>query len=103
MRCIQVCDNITGANVWELKNHGTRTRVGVASDLKIDATKCVLCGQCITHCPVGALSERDDIHQLQRALDDPQITTVVQVAPAVRTAWAEEMGFSFWLCHCCIN
>ena len=94
MRCIQVCDNITGANVWELKNHGTRTRVGVASDLKIDATKCVLCGQCITHCPVGALSERDDIHQLQRALDDPEITTVVQVAPAVRTAWAEEMGLS---------
>lgn len=94
MRCIQVCDNITGAKVWELKNHGTRTRVGVASDLQIDATKCVLCGQCITHCPVGALSERDDIHQLQRALDDPEITTVVQVAPAVRTAWAEEMGLS---------
>lgn len=27
-------------------------------------------------------------------MDDPEITTVVQVAPAVRTAWAEEMGLT---------
>ena len=94
MRCIQVCDNITGAHIWELKNHGTRTRVGVRDDLTIDNTKCVLCGQCITHCPVGALTERNDTYKVQAALDDPEITTVVQVAPAVRAAWAEEMGLS---------
>ena len=94
MRCIQVCDNITGAHVWELKNHGTRTRVGVRDDLTIDKANCVLCGQCITHCPVGALTERNDTYKVQEALDDPEITTVVQVAPAVRTAWAEEMGLS---------
>lgn len=46
----------------------------------------MLCGQCITHCPVGALTERDDICKVQAALDDPEVTTVVQVAPAVRTA-----------------
>lgn len=86
MRCIQVCDNITGAHVWELKNHGTRTRVGVREDLTIDKTQCVLCGQCITHCPVGALTERNDTYKVQEALDNPEITTVVQVAPAVRTA-----------------
>lgn len=86
MRCIQVCDNVTGARVWELKNHGTRTCVGLTGDVTIDASKCVTCGQCITHCPVGALSERDDISKVQDALDNPEITTVVQVAPAVRTA-----------------
>ena len=94
MRCIQVCDNITGAHVWKLANHGTRTRIGINNDVEISATKCVLCGQCITHCPVGALSERDDICKVQAALDNPEITTAVQVAPAVRTAWAEEMGLS---------
>ena len=94
MRCIQVCDNITGAHIWELKNHGTRTRIGVSGAVKIDGAKCVLCGQCITHCPVGGLTERNDTYKVQAALDDPEITTVVQVAPAVRSAWAEEMGLS---------
>lgn len=92
MRCVQVCDNIEGIHVWELQNHGTRTRVGVKGGKPIDATKCVLCGQCITHCPVGALHERDDIQKVYDALSNPNIKTVVQVAPAVRTAWAEEMG-----------
>ena len=53
---------------------------------------CVSCGQCITHCPVGALSERDDIARLRAAIADPDITTVVQIAPATRTAWASAFG-----------
>lgn len=92
MRCIQVCDNIQGIHVWDVRNHGTRTSVGVRDGVSIDETKCVICGQCITHCPVGALQERDDIQKVYDAIDDPEITTMVQVAPAVRTAWAEELG-----------
>ena len=49
-------------------------------------------GQCITHCPVGALSERDDIARLRAAIADPEVTTVVQIAPATRTAWASSFG-----------
>ena len=94
MRCIQVCDNIQGIGVWQLKNHGSRTDIGVRDDLSIDATKCVLCGQCITHCPVGALRARDDTSKVFQALADPEITTVVQVAPAVRSAWAESLGLT---------
>ncbi|MDO5329264.1 MAG: [FeFe] hydrogenase, group A [Coriobacteriia bacterium] len=92
MRCIQVCDNIQGIHVWDVRNHGTRTSVGIRDGVKIDETKCVLCGQCITHCPVGALVERDDIQKVYDAIENPDITTIVQVAPAVRTAWAEELG-----------
>ncbi len=55
---------------------------------------CSLCGQCITHCPVGALHERDDTEKLWRALADPNKTVVVQVAPAVRAAWGEDLGFT---------
>ncbi len=51
---------------------------------------CTFCGQCITHCPVGGLQERDDTGKVFDALANkrPGIT-VVQVAPAVRAAWAE--------------
>ncbi|MCL2504626.1 MAG: iron hydrogenase small subunit, partial [Coriobacteriia bacterium] len=50
---------------------------------------CALCGQCITHCPTAALTERCDIDKVIKALLDPSVMTVVQVAPAVRAAWGE--------------
>ncbi|MCI2059070.1 MAG: [FeFe] hydrogenase, group A, partial [Oscillibacter sp.] len=50
------------------------------------------CGQCITHCPTGALTARDDTSRVLDALADPDTVTVVQVAPAVRVAWAESLG-----------
>ena len=88
MRCIQVCDKIQGMHIWDLAGTGGRTTVGVTGNRSIDATECTYCGQCITHCPTGALTARDDTEQFFRALEDPDIVTVVQVAPAVRTAWA---------------
>ena len=48
-----------------------------------------LCGQCITHCPVGALRERDDTQKVFDALADEEKITVVQIAPAVRAAWGK--------------
>ena len=55
---------------------------------------CTYCGQCITHCPTGALRERDDTDRLLDAIDDPEVTTVVQIAPSIRTAWGEQLGLS---------
>ncbi|MBQ9464523.1 MAG: iron hydrogenase small subunit [Lachnospiraceae bacterium] len=94
MRCIQVCDNIQTLKVWDVKGSGSRTTVGVRLNRVFTEADCALCGQCITHCPTGALTIRDDTEKVSAALDDPTITTVVQVAPAVRTAWAEQLGLS---------
>lgn len=91
MRCIQVCDKIQTLNVWDVVNTGSRTTVNVANGRKIEKANCSACGQCITHCPVGALRERDDISKVLAALNDPETITVVQIAPAVRTAWGEEL------------
>lgn len=92
MRCIQICDKIQSLNVWDVVNTGSRTTVNVKNNQPIESSNCVSCGQCITHCPVGALRERDDISKVLDAINNPDVVTVVQVAPAVRTAWAEDLG-----------
>ncbi len=94
MRCIQICDKVQTLNIWDVAATGSRTTVDVSLNRKITQADCSLCGQCITHCPVGALRERDDTRQVFEALADPNKITVVQVAPAVRTAWGEFMGLS---------
>lgn len=92
MRCVQVCDKIQGLNIWNVANTGSRTTVDISNNRMIDQADCSLCGQCITHCPVGALHERDDTAKVLAALSNPNKVTVVQIAPAVRAAWGESFG-----------
>ena len=92
MRCIQVCDKIQDLHIWDLAGTGSRVTVNVSHNRKILDADCAFCGQCVTHCPTAALRERDDTEPVLDILADGSLTTVVQVAPAVRVAWAEEMG-----------
>ncbi|MBO5460321.1 MAG: iron hydrogenase small subunit [Ruminococcus sp.] len=94
MRCIQVCDKVQGLNIWDVSGTGSRTTVNVSGNRKISEVSCALCGQCITHCPVGALRERDDTEKVWNAIADKNKVVVAQVAPAVRTAWGEALGLS---------
>ena len=89
MRCVQICDKVQDLHVWDVSGTGSRTTVGVKDHSSIKEVSCSLCGQCVTHCPVGALRERDDTDRVIQALADPNIITVVQIAPAVRAAWGE--------------
>lgn len=93
MRCIQVCDKVQGLGIWEVTGSGRNLSIGLREG-HIETSACALCGQCVTHCPVGALRERDDRGLLNRALGNPDMVTVVQVAPAVRTAWGEQIGLA---------
>ncbi len=94
MRCIQVCDKIQGLNVWDMSNTGSRTNVDVSHNRRIEESDCALCGQCITHCPVAALRERDDTQKVFDALARKDKITIVQIAPAVRAAWGEDLGLN---------
>lgn len=94
MRCVQICDKVQSLNIWDVANTGSRTDVDVSYNRKIEDSDCALCGQCITHCPVGALSARDDTDKAFAAFSDPDKVTVVQIAPAVRTAWGESLGLA---------
>ncbi len=92
MRCVQICDKVQSLNVWDIVNTGKRTSVGVSNMKKIAESDCSICGQCITHCPTGALRERDDVRRVLDAVHDPDKIVVVQIAPAVRAAWGEGLG-----------
>lgn len=94
MRCIQICEKVQTLKVWDLAGTGGRTTIDVSGNMVIKDSDCSLCGQCVTHCPVGGLRERDDTAEVYRALADPKLITVVQVAPAVRTAWGESLGIA---------
>ena len=92
MRCVQVCDKVQSLSVWDVVNTGSKTSVNVRENKKITNVNCSYCGQCIVNCPVGALHERDDIKKVLNALDDKDKITIVQVAPAVRSAYGEGLG-----------
>ena len=92
MRCIQICDKVQKLSVWDVEGTGSRDHGRMCpGHMNIEDAPCSLCGQCITHCPVGALRERDDTEKVWDALADEKKTVVVQVAPAVRTSWGEHV------------
>ena len=86
LRCVATCQKVQGLSVWDLVDSGSRAHVDTVSE-----KDCTYCGQCITHCPTGALHERDDIHAVFDAIYDPDKIVIAQVAPAVRTSWAERL------------
>ena len=94
MRCIQICDKVQGMQIWDVVGTGSRTTVGVSLNRTLRESDCALCGQCVTHCPVGALRARDDLQRVYACVKNPELTTIVQVAPAVRAAWAEHLGLT---------
>lgn len=95
MRCVEVCEKVQGIGVWDMNSSSLRTRVGVKNHKKIEETACVLCGQCITNCPVGALNERDDTKKVAEVLNDKTKIKIAQIAPAIRTSWMETFGLNY--------
>ena len=91
-RCVTVCNEIQGAGILNVQNRGFKSEVSPAMGLPLGETACAFCGQCTVVCPVGALKETDATDRVWDALNDPNVFTVVQVAPAVRVAIGEEFG-----------
>lgn len=71
MRCVAECAKVQHCAVWEASGPAANRGVRVAGGVGIANAACALCGQCVTHCPTGALTARDDTSKVLDALADP--------------------------------
>lgn len=92
-RCVTVCNGIQGVGALFPQKRGFKTVIGPAFTRPLSEVTCVQCGQCAAVCPVGAISEKDQIEEVWAALDDPTKYCVVQTAPAIRAALGECFGY----------
>ncbi len=91
-RCVESCNEVQTVSILSHTNRGYHSVVSTAYDKSLSEVACVLCGQCIQACPVGALKEKSHIDEVWEALAAPSVHVVVQTAPAVRVGLGEELG-----------
>ena len=89
-RCVAVCRYFQGVDALMMSNTGVDRLVELRGGGDQANSLCVSCGQCVLVCPTGALGERDETDKALDFIYDPDVTTVVQFAPAVRVAFGEE-------------
>ncbi len=91
-RCEMMCNEVQTVGALSAINRGFKAVVAPAFEMDLEKSPCTYCGQCVSVCPTGALTEVDHSNNVLRALADPSKTVVIQTAPAVRAALGEEFG-----------
>jgi NADH-quinone oxidoreductase subunit G/[NiFe] hydrogenase diaphorase moiety small subunit/NADP-reducing hydrogenase subunit HndD len=91
-RCVRTCAELQGVNALTVAYKGDRMKISTFFEKAMNDVVCTNCGQCVNHCPTGALVERNYIEEVWSAISDPTKHVIVQTAPAVRVGLGEEMG-----------
>lgn len=91
-RCETMCNDFQTVGTLTEVGRGFETVVGTNFMQPMYKTNCTFCGQCLSVCPTGALSEVSEVREVYKALNDDSKIVIVQTAPAVRVALGESFG-----------
>ena len=90
--CVRVCHEVQNVGAIDFAFRGSKMSISTAFGKPLAESPCVGCGQCVAICPTGALVVKNHIAPVWKAVDNPEIKTTVQIAPAVRVAVGRELG-----------
>ncbi|MCL2187983.1 MAG: NADH-dependent [FeFe] hydrogenase, group A6 [Defluviitaleaceae bacterium] len=93
-RCETICNEVQTVGVYSAINRSLETTVSTAFNAPVADSTCTFCGQCVSVCPTGALTQASHTSEVWTALNDPDKVVIVQTAPAVRVALGEEFGMA---------
>ncbi|PLX21076.1 MAG: ferredoxin [Salinivirgaceae bacterium] len=90
-RCVRTCTELQSVGALSVAHKGSEMKISTFFDRNIREVVCTNCGQCVIHCPTGALVEKTYIERVWDAIADPTKHVVVQTATAVRIGLGEEL------------
>lgn len=73
-RCVRICDEVQGCNVYGYTDRGFESIPNTPYATSLQAAGCEFCGQCISTCPVGALTDKRSRYQA-RVWEAAQVET----------------------------
>jgi iron-only hydrogenase group A len=91
-RCVRACTEMQNVGVLGIRRRSHESKITTFKDLPMNSVNCINCGQCVTHCPTGALTERDDTKKIWEAIENLSKHVVIQTAPAPRAGIGECFG-----------
>jgi NADH-quinone oxidoreductase subunit G/[NiFe] hydrogenase diaphorase moiety small subunit/NADP-reducing hydrogenase subunit HndD len=92
-RCVRTCAELQSVNALTMAHKGEYAMITTFFEKSMNDVICTNCGQCVNHCPTGALVEKNYIEEVWSAISDKDKFVVIQTAPAVRVGVGEELGF----------
>lgn len=75
-RCINVCPT----KEFSFNHRAGDVVIGTAYEKPLD---CIFCGQCVKNCPTGAITDKGDLLEIIKQLDDLKKMSVALIDPAI--------------------